>query len=406
MPSPFIKEKEDARASNVGFVELEKGGPAGPTVAEIVSALVRTDQQPWRFDFRSGALNTTEDWTLVQQGAGHSVDAGTGNLVIGSGVTINTETILRSKRRFTLPVRTSVALMLSQRIANQEFYVELVNGAGDVFTRWKFDGTTATSGKIETASGSLAANRTLDVTVTVPTTASAGVLEIDLAMDEVSFRTRTPDSAAFGTDRSLRTSNLPHPDDELYLQIRVKNLGTAPATNTNLTVYSGWVQDVNELAVELVGGRGNTGQNNAIPVSVQGNPVLGASTNRTGFNAAGATWQQTSITAQAASATVTGTARDLYAVASGSALNSSGSFAKEYRGLAISDVAGTLNLEISVDNVTWRRIMAIPTTTNGTGGLHVAQFQHMPVTRYARVVYVNGGTLQAHFTLAEAYFSL
>lgn len=398
MPSPFIKELETSRASQVGFVELEKGGPAGSTVAEIVSALVRTDQQPWRFDFRAGALNTTEDWTLVQTGTGHSVDASSGNLVISTGATINTETIIRSKRRFTLPVRVSVALMLSQRVANQEFYIELTNAAGDVFARWKFDGTTNTSGKIETASGSIAANQTLNVAATTFATSSASIVEIDLAMDEVTFRTRSADTNGAASDRGTRTSNLPHPDDELYLQIRAKNLGTAP-TNTNLTVYYGFVQDVNELAVEVAGGRGTQGTGQAINTL----STLQTSANRIGSVTAQAIWQQISVAGQAAAATVVGTARDLHGSAANAA-SSSASYFKEYRAVAWADQPGTLAIEVSTDNVTWRRVRQVATTAVSAGN-NVAEIVMPPVVRYARTVFVNGGTISTAFLLADAYVS-
>lgn len=399
MPSPFIRELEASRTSQVGFVELEKGGPAGAAVAEIVSALVRTDQQPWRFDFRTGTLNTTEDWTLVQTGSGHSVVASSGNLVISTGATINTETILRSKRRFTLPVRATISLMLSQRVANQEFYIELVNLAGDVFARYKFDGTVVTSADIEVASGPIAANQTLNVTVTTPTTASASAYEIDLAMDEVAFRTRAVDSGAVATDRALRTTNLPHPDDELYLQIRAKNLAVAP-TNTNLSVFYGWVQDVNELAVEVVGGRGNTGANSGVPVTL---PAAPASSSRIGAVTSQGIWQQISVAAQAISAVSTGTARDLQVAVAGSASGSTAYF-KEYRSLVWADQPGTLYVEVSPDNVTWRRVRAIPTTVVLAGN-NVAEVSYLPTVRYARSVFVNGATANTAFLHADAYFS-
>jgi hypothetical protein len=397
MPSPYIKEKEDARASMVGFVELEKGGPMSPTVAEIVSALVRTDQQPWRFDFRSGTLDTAEDWEVVQTGAGQTIDASSGSLVMSTGVTINTETIIRSKRRFTLPVRTVLCVMLSQRIANQEFYAELVNASGNVFARYKFDGTSATAGKIEVASGAL--NQSLNVAVTVPTTASLSLIEIDLAMDEANFRTKAIDSNTAGSDRATRTSNLPHPDDELYLQFRTKNLGTAPASSTNFSIAYGFVQDVNELSVELVGGRGNSGSGQAVGVVSTGQ----ATGNRIGSVTAQAIWQQISVAAQAAGAASTGAARDLAAVAANTATTTT-SYFKEYRTLVWADQPGTLYIEVSTDNVTWRRVRAVPTTAVLAGN-NVAEAVYQPSMRYARSVFINGGTPNTAFLHTDAYVS-
>jgi hypothetical protein len=109
-------------------------------------------------------------------------------------------------------------------------------------------------------------------------------------------------------------------------------------------------------------------------------------------------------TTLAASATFTGTSRDLFNVAVGtdSGVNA---YVNEYRALAVSNVTGVLNLEISVDNSTWRRVMAEPTANTDTGGLFVAEIKFFPAARYARVVYVNGGTIQTQFNLVEAMFA-
>lgn len=403
MASPFIKELENARTSQVGFAYLERGGPQGSIAAEIVNAVARTDQQPWRADFRSGALDTAENWVAPTTGAGMAVDASTGNLVITTGTTANSETVLRSRRIFSLPVRAQVALSLSQRIANQEFYVELTNATGDVFARWKFDGTVTTAAKVETASGPLANNQTLNTAVTTTSPATTLIYEIDLAIDEANFRHRSFTAAAAATERSVRVDNLPHPDDDLYLQIRAKNLGTAPASTTTFTINHVMVQDVNELAVEIAGGRGTSGANSAVPVAPQ---ALIASTARVGFTGTPGIWQDSSVATLAGAATFTGTSRDLWAVAAATMTNSASSFPKEYRAMAISDVTGTLHLEVSRDSgTTWRRVKSVATSNTNTGGLFVAELSYMPVMRHARVVYVNGAGAQTHFTLAEAYLA-
>lgn len=404
MPSPFITELENARTSQVGFTPIERGGPKGSLVAEIVNAIARTDQQPWRADFRTGTLDTTEDWQAPVTGAGMTIDASTGNLVISTGTTANSESYVRTRRIFSLPVRIQVALSLSQRIANQEFYIELTNATGDVFARWKWDGTGTTSAKVETASGSLAANQTLNTAVSTTSPASTLIYEIDLALDEANFRHRSFTAAGAATERSVRVDNLPHADDALYVQLRAKNLGTAPATSTNFTISHVMVQDVNELSVEVVGGRGNSGANSAVPVAPQ---ALVASTARVGFTSVPGIWQDSTTTPLGASATFTGTSRDLWAAATGVMTASTSSFPKEYRCVAISDVVGTLNLEVSRDSgTTWRRIKAITATTTGTGGLFVAELPpYAPVMRHVRVVYVNGAGAQTHFTLAEAYLA-
>lgn len=391
--SPYVTEYEGTRVTPVGFEAVEQG-----QVAEVVAALTRTDRQPWRSDFRTGALDPSE-WQSPVVGAGMTVDPSTGNLVISTGTTASSSSYVRSVRQFSSPVRVQVAATISQRIANQEFYIELVDSSGNVFAHWKFTGTSATAGTAEVSTSALASNQTLGTAATTASTATSQLFEIDLGMDEAIFRTRALNSNGAATDRATFQGNLPHPDDKLYLQVRAVNLGTAPASTTSFTINHVLVQDVNELAVEIAGGRGTTGTNSAISVAPQ---ALIASSARIGSVGAQSIWQNPTNAALAASATFTGTARDLF----GGAVNvSSGTaaYAKEYRALAVADQAGTLHLEVSPDNVTFRRIQSVATTLQG--GSQVATIQHAPVMRYARVVYVNGATLQGFFSLAEAYFS-
>lgn len=394
MPSPFVSQYEGARSTPVGFDQIEPGA-----LAEIVAAVARTDRQPWRFDFRTNAIDSA-DWT-VTAGSGHAVSASTGNLVITTGTTASTTTTVRSTRTFRVPMRASVSMILSQRIANQEFYVELVNNDGTVFARWKHDGVTNTAGKVEVSSGSAAVNQTLNSAVTTSATSAARLYEIEAAMDEVNFRDRTIDTQGVATDRALRSKNIPHPDDDLYLQFRAVNLGTAPATTTTMTIEFGYVQDEHQLAAEVVGGRGNFSDGAAIPVRPTGLPAAAASNARIGLVGKAGIWYDVSSTVLAAAGTITGTARDLMATATATAF-ASANYPGEFRSMAVADQAGTLYLEISTDNVNWRRIVAEPATTTGTGGLYVAEIRHYPVARYARSVYVNGGTLQTQFNLVEA----
>ena len=133
-------------------------------------------------------------------------------------------------------------------------------------------------------------------------------------------------------------------------------------------------------------------------VSISGTPVLGASAARVGFVAGSGIWFDDTSTALASGATFTATARDMFAVAAGVAFNSASSYAQEFRGLATSDVAGTLRLEVSRDNITYRILRTIATTQDA-GGVHQAQFSWPPTTRFARYSFVNGATAQGHFML-------
>jgi len=73
----------------------------------------------------------TEFFTLVRTGTGQTVNQTGGNLVLTTGTTARSETIIRSNRAYTGGIRFRVRTILSQRIANQQFFVELVDLVGD-----------------------------------------------------------------------------------------------------------------------------------------------------------------------------------------------------------------------------------------------------------------------------------
>lgn len=88
----------------------------------------------WRTTFaKTVAANgvDTTNWTLVQTGGGMAISQGSGNLVITTGTTANSETAIRSTTSWTGSFNLRVASQLSQRIANNNFYVELVDVVGD-----------------------------------------------------------------------------------------------------------------------------------------------------------------------------------------------------------------------------------------------------------------------------------
>lgn len=88
----------------------------------------------WRTTFAKVIANDidTQFWTRLQTGAGQTVNQSGGNLVITTGTTTNSETVIRSKASFqTYTYVMSYGLTLSQRIANQNFFVELVDVIGD-----------------------------------------------------------------------------------------------------------------------------------------------------------------------------------------------------------------------------------------------------------------------------------
>jgi len=75
-------------------------------------------------------VNSSEE-TLISTGAGMTVNRTGGNLVITAGTTVNSETVIRSVGTMNGRLTFTVGDTLSQRIANNNFYREIVDVIGD-----------------------------------------------------------------------------------------------------------------------------------------------------------------------------------------------------------------------------------------------------------------------------------
>lgn len=71
------------------------------------------------------------EWMRIQLGTGMTMSQGSGNGVINSGTTANAETVMRLPRQLTGPFSLRGKVTLSQRIANNNFFIELVDMIGD-----------------------------------------------------------------------------------------------------------------------------------------------------------------------------------------------------------------------------------------------------------------------------------
>lgn len=152
---------------------------------------------------------------------------------------------------------------------------------------------------------------------------------------------------------------------------------------------------------------GQSSQAFAPPWTVLGNSVaLGSGGSTIGVVYRRGVWQDDTATALAAAGTFTGSSRDVVQASAGASNFGTGTAGVDLcRFIAVSDVAGTLAIEISRDNTTWRRIWEEPTSNASTGGLHVAEVEIKPATRYVRAVYVNGAAAQGHFLLQSMLLS-
>ena len=100
-------------------------GSSGIMVTPIPQKLFRTTFAK----VRSSA--DTEFFTTIVTGTGQGVTQAAGNLLVTTGTTTNAETILRSTSTFSGSTLARIQTILSQRIVNNNFFVELVDVIGD-----------------------------------------------------------------------------------------------------------------------------------------------------------------------------------------------------------------------------------------------------------------------------------
>ena len=203
------------------------------------------------------------------------------------------------------------------------------------------------------------------------------------------------------TTRASRYENIPEPTTQFYVFLWSFNGTTAPASTTTWTLGHVSAEQFPNQSVYVQGFRAQ-GQINPTPVNILGTSTasLNAGTSRIGFTAAHGIWWDDSSTVLAANATFTGSSRDLLVTATATAFANAGTYAAEFRASAESDQTGTLWLEVSRDNTTWRRVKSVATVAVAGGGFY-AEIVHAPSWRYVRVGFTNGATLQTRFTLGS-----
>lgn len=244
---------------------------------------VSSMQKKFRDNFSSATLDELKWDSSI--GTGTSMTQSSSVLNMVSGVTANAVLSITSKETFTIPIKVSIGLTLSQRIANQTFYVELISvdpvtglpdgkhGCGILF-----DGTTATQAKYYVKNGGLA--DLVSAGVTVVTTASNGMYEIEPFADECWFHSRTLDATTARTNSYVRHQQLPDPNAMYKLRLRWVNGSSAPASTTTAAIRFLAAQDYAELTAEITAGRGQSVAGQAIAAAVTTMPsvVVSAST--------------------------------------------------------------------------------------------------------------------------------
>lgn len=356
---------------------------------------VKSVQKKFRDSFGGVSLDATK-WDSVI-GTGGAISVASGVVTIGSGTTANSQTYIQTKETFTIPFRVSLGFTMSQRIANQTFIVEAISVDPTTLepdnkhcAAFLFDGTVVTTGKYRVQNNGLTPLDSADVTL--PTTASGSVYELEPFADECWFHGGVLDATSGRSNSYRRHRQIPDPNAIYKIRLRWLNGATAPASNTNAVVQYVACQDYAELTAEITAGRGQTVAGQAIGVAVTSMPtttVVGTLSVIAQDNV----FYNESVANQAASATVTGTSRDV-----GVTVTTMHRYSK-FNAFAFADQAGTMRIEMSNDNATWRRATADTAVAANT-----PVFLSVPVmTRYHRVVYVNGAAAQTAFMLNTSY---
>lgn len=289
-------------------------------------------------------------FSVIQTGSGQAISQASGSLVLTTGITANAETIIRSNVSFTGSLISRIQTILSQRIANQNFFAELVDVIGDNLSVTVNSATsitvtipsnpftsanvgqsmyvgavqnisaTAVPGRYAIASvagndvnftvagwpasgsgtcslfgwnyyqlqytGTVATSASYDAqrrgwatgasTLTVNTTASAGHMVVMSNNDGAAYVSDLLVASATGlqtTQRGSRVTNLPEENTSLFLQIRLVNGSTAPASTTTWTLGMASVENyaASPVVVNEVKAQGN---GSLLPVSVGNTPVV------------------------------------------------------------------------------------------------------------------------------------
>lgn len=236
---------------------------------------VKSVQKKFRDSFTGASLNTASWASSISSGGDGTVSQAAGTLVMTSGVVANATVTVTGKIQFSIPFRLSIGLTLSQRIANQSFYVEVVSvdpitnaPDGKHSAAWLLDGTTATQAKYSVQNGGL--TPLVSTAQTVVTTASGGVYEIEPFADESWFHSANLDASTGRTNSYRRHQQIPDPNAVYVVQLRWVNGATPPATSTTATIQYLTVQDYAELTAEITAGRGHVSAGQALGVNIVG----------------------------------------------------------------------------------------------------------------------------------------
>lgn len=224
----------------------------------------------FRDSFGLAALDT-DKWRIAQNvGPMTLTHSGNNTFAIATGTASGNVCDVIANTFITMPCRLVFMSNLSQRIANQEFRVELVainptTGALDETMKvgFNYTSTTATTCAAVVRNGGAAETST---NFTCSTSASDNVIEMIVSANRVTWATSVANPAAARTNRTQHEVLLPDPNLTYALRLRAINTGVAGSTTTwNIKLVS--IHDWAEQVVEVVGGSGTLNPVQAVPVT-------------------------------------------------------------------------------------------------------------------------------------------
>lgn len=262
--------------------------------------LVWNAKTKWRFEGRTWWWTSDNIWDLIQTWTWMTIWVdwilnGSRYLKITSWTTINQETIIMSKETFKPPFLFSFWLTLSQRIANTEVHIELVEVDEnwdviidtELFTApnfnnarsgvWlKYDWTSSSSASIKVRSrwiSELVKTATSHwtsfsvATWTAPNFNPTLQGDISFNADRVITSWRAIDSNVNRTEWGRSTTYVPDPDWTYKIRLRVKNLWTAPASSTDVRLHFWKIIDHTRVSVDFWAISWSLNWSDAIPVN-------------------------------------------------------------------------------------------------------------------------------------------
>jgi len=264
------------------FIEMAEG-PVGIDHPMPVRSL----QKKFRDSFSQGnELNATK-WHDPVVGAGMTVTQANNMLTITTGTNADAETVLVSRETFSVPYRAMLGFLISQRIGRQTVIFEAVSV--DPVTlepderwvaSWRYAGTSATTASYDVKSGSTSPFLR-SAFITMPSTASLAVAEIEPFADECWFHGRAIDSTAGRANSYVRHQQIPDANELYKIRIRVLNKGILSVTGcvtgtgnvVRLTVSNHGLSTGDKVKVSNVNGVAAANVTNATITVVDANTI-------------------------------------------------------------------------------------------------------------------------------------